>query len=430
MQDGTLGKTITEKMPVFDQRRAVTIADLRAMACKRLPDFVFGVMEAGNGGGAGPMRNVAAFDRHLFTARVLVDVEQTSRATTLLGRTYASPFGISAVGYASNFRRGADQSLAAAARDAGVPFMLSGGSGAAIEEIAAIAPGLAWQQLYAARDERITDHIIGRVEDAGVDVLVYTVDSPIPPRIDLMVRSGIRLPAHVPWRMWPHVAWQAITHPGWTLERVPRSRIPVIESWRAYAPPGAGLLGISQVFQQQVPNVKTWREAERIRKRWPGKLVLKGIVDPRDAQAALEIGADAITVSNHGGNKFEMMAAAIDYLPGVARAIAGRIPVLFDGGIRRGSDVLVALALGADFCFVGRATLYGVIAGGEAGARHALSILEQEIDRALAHIGCCDVAQMTSDYLHRGGSPGTGHAGLIRAGGFALAQCGDTAGRA
>ena len=386
---------------MFDPRNAVTIGDLRSMARRRLPEFAFAPMETGSGDGSGPLRNVEGFRRLLLSARALVDVTEVRQETTLFGKTYASPFGISAVGYANNFRRHADQMLAEAAAEANIPFMLSGGSTAAIEEIARIAPDHVWQQLYAARDPSITKHIVNRARDAGVKVLVHTVDSPAPPRNDWLARSGIGIPTSVRWSAWPYVLWQAATHPRWSLDHAVRGGLPSLESWAPYAPPGSGSAAIARVFKQNVPTVETWADVERLRRLWPGRYVIKGLVEPADARRALDLGADAVTVSNHGGNKLDRMAAAIDSLPIVAPAVKGIAPLLFDGGIRRGTDLLAALALGADFCFLGRATLYGVIAGGAAGAHRAIAILQDELARALALVGCPDIAEIGPHFLHR-----------------------------
>jgi (S)-mandelate dehydrogenase len=382
-------------------KHSVTIADLREMARRRLPEFAFVPMETGSGDGSGPRRNQLAFrDVHL-SARALVDVSDPQQGVSLFGRRYASPFGISAIGYAGMLRRGADEMLAEAAVEADIPFMLSGGATASVETIARIAPDHVWQQLYPARDVAITEDILRRARDAGVNVLVYTVDSPVPPRNDWLARSGIRLPAHVPTRAWPYVVWQVLTHPAWALDHGRRGGLPRLEGWTAYAPAGAGASQIAGLFQKNVPNVQTWTMLERIRALWPGILVIKGIVHPADARRALDMGANAITVSNHGGNKLDSMPGAIDVLPGVSRAVPEETPLFFDGGVRKGSDIVAALALGADFCFLGRAPLYGVIADGVRGARRAIDIIRDDITRTLALIGCPDVATLSDDFIHR-----------------------------
>ncbi len=388
-----------------DVRHCITIADLRAMARRRLPEFAFVPMETGSGDGSGPVRNVEAFGRFPLTARALVDVSAIRQAVDIFGQTYACPFGISAVGYANNLRPHADQMLAEAAAEAGLPFMLSGGSSAAVEEIARIAPGHVWQQLYSARDPAITDSIVGRAADAGVEVLVYTADSPVPPRNDWLARTGIALPAKVRWNAWPYVLWQAATHPRWSLAHAARGGLPRMESWARYAPPGAGAAEIARTFQRHVPSIQTWDEVDRIRRLWRGRLVVKGIVHGDDVRRARDCGADAVGVSNHGGNKLDAMPAAIDSLCALGGSGGQGLPLFFDGGIRKGAHVVVALALGARFAFAGRATLYGVVAGGTAGALRAIDILKEEVARTLALIGCPDVAELGRDNLHPG-APG------------------------
>ena len=384
---------------------AITIADLRNIARKRIPPVTFVPMDTGSGDGGGVRRNMDGFLRYRLNARALVDVNDPKLAVTLFGQRYAAPFGISAVGYAGNLRRHADEDLAAAAAEANIPFMLSGGSTASIEQIVKIAPDHVWQQLYAARDPKITDDMARRALDAGVKVLVYTADSPVAPLNNWLARTGIRLPAHVPLRSWPLAAWQGMTHPTWALNFVLHGGFPPLASWVPYASPGAGAAEIMALFQRQVPYVQEWSEVERLRALWPHTLVVKGLVDPEDALQAVQLGADAVTVSNHGGNKLDSMAAAIDSLPPVAATMKHEAPLLFDGGLRKGSDLVAALALGASMCFVGRATLYGVIAGGQSGARRAIDILCTELRRTMALIGCPDVAKLDRSFLHEDLTP-------------------------
>lgn len=384
---------------MFRPTSVATIDDLRSIARRRVPEFAFRPLEAGGGDGSGPIRNIEALGRFLLTSRALVDVETVRQGTTIFGRTYSSPFGISAVGYANIYRRHADQLLAEAAAEANIPFMLSGGSAASIEEIARIAPDHVWQQLYAARDPAITDDIVRRARDAGVQVLVYTADSPLRPRVDWLVRKGIALPAAVRWGTWPYIVWQAARHPAWSLAIIRQGGLPRQNSWAPYAPPLSSAADIARCFSQQVPNVKTWKEVERVRRLWPSKLVVKGLMHPDDVRFAIGCGADAVIVSNHGGNNHDRMAASIDQLGVISRATHGRMSVFFDGGVRKGADILTALALGAQFVFVGRATLYGVIAGGLAGARRAIAILQDEIERGLMLIGCPDAGDMSEAFL-------------------------------
>ncbi len=384
---------------MFDVARAVTIEDLRQAARRRLPEFAFIPMDTGSGDGTVPARNVEAFRRRRFQPRVLVDVNAIDQRVEVFGRTYAQPFGLSAIGYAGGLRRDADLLLAEAAREADIPFMLSGGSNASIEQVSRLAPDHVWQQLYAAREPKVTEHFVGRARDCGVQVLVYTADSPLPPRNDWLVRSGIRLPAQVRRDRWPYVLWQAMTHPAWALGYFHRGQPPRMDSWAPYAPDGASATTILRTFQSQVPNVQTWRQLEWVRSLWPGKLVIKGVTRPEDARTALDLGVDAVAVSNHGGNKLDVMPSILDCLPSIVDVAASRSPVFFDGGIRRGSDLAVALSLGAQFCFIGRASLYGVIAGGRGGADRAIQILTEELKHTLIHIGAPDLQHLGSDFL-------------------------------
>ncbi len=384
---------------MFDADKVVTIEDLRCLARRRLPEFAFMLMETGSGDGSGTARNLDAFKDYLFGARALVDATATNQKVTIFGQTYSSPFGISAIGNAGNLRSGADEYMAEAAAEANIPFMLSGYSSASIESIARIAPNHVWQQLYVARDPKLTEHIVGRAHDAGVTVLVHTADSPIPPKNNWLARTGIALPVAIRPSAWPYVGWQALTHPAWTIEQIGRGGLARMESWAPYAPHRSGAAAIAKLCREQFPDVQTWDAVEHIRRIWPGKLVIKGLIDANDARRALDIGADAVTVSNHGGNKLDCMAAAIDFLPAVASAVSERAPVFFDGGIRKGAHILTACALGAQFCFVGRATLYGAIVAGRGGAAHAINILRDEISRILVLIGCQSVGALGRDFL-------------------------------
>jgi (S)-mandelate dehydrogenase len=384
---------------MLNARSAVTIEDLRRRAKRRTPDFLFAPMDTGAGNGAGTLRNVNRFRDLLLAPRALVDISSATQTTSLFGRTYSSPFGISAVGQAGNFRRDADVLLAQAAQAANIPFMLSGASSSSIESIARVAPDHLWYQLYGARDPKLTDRMIGRVRDAGVNVLVLTVDYPVPPRVETIARSGVSPPANVQARAIPYVLWELLKHPAWTLAFARQGGPRPPGTWVDYAPAGSSPTAVGKACSAQIPSNQTWKDLERIRALWPGKLVVKGLEHAADALQAAELGVDAITVSNHGGVKLDCMRAAIDALPQVTNAVGHRIPVFFDGGIRRGPNVLVALCLGARFCFVGRATLYGVMAGGRAGADRAIQILREEVSHTMAMIGCPTIEQLGREFL-------------------------------
>jgi len=378
---------------------AVSIEDLRRLARRRLPDFLFAPMDAGAGEGAGAARNVRRLSEHLLLPRALVDVGNRITTKSIFGREYASPFGISAIGYAGNFRRHADLLLAESARVANVPFILSGASTSAIESVARVAPDHVWYQLYGANDRGLTDDMVKRARDAGTGVLVFTVDFPVAPRVEKLMRTGVRPPGRVPLHSMPYVLWEMLKHPAWCLDFVRQGGPAKLESWQRYARGGASAAAIARIYAAQVPSAQTWHDLEHLRGIWPGKLIVKGLLHPEDAKLALTLGADGVTVSNHGGVKLDCLPATIDVLDSVVSAVEGKIPVFFDGGIRCGAHVLIALCRGAAFCFVGRAALHGVSAAGRAGADRALQILREEISNTLAMVGCPSIAELGPQFI-------------------------------
>lgn len=377
--------------------KAITIEDLRRLALSRLPHFVGDYVERGAGDGSGVVRNVDAFRKYEFVPRVLVDVTPVDASVSLFGHSYASPFGISAVGTSGIYRRGADVMLADAARRANIPFILSGASSSSLEEVLKVAPENTWYQLYGAKDPELTRMMVTRAQDAGVRVLVFTVDFPIPQQSEVIARTGISLGSGPTLRSFPRVFWDALCHPGWTTRFLSGGGMPRLESWAPFAPPGSTGKEIARFYYANWLGNRTWTDLEQIRQWWRGKLVVKGIVHPADAARAFAIGADAVSVSNHGANKLDRMQGCVDALSAVRAAVGPDATLFFDGGIRRGSDIIVAHALGANCAFVGRATLYGVAAGGNAGARRAVEILRSGVEYTMAMLGC-----KTVDRIHRG----------------------------
>lgn len=372
--------------------RVASIEDLRRLARRRLPAFVMDYVEQGAGDGGGVTRNVEAFGGHRLTPRALRAAAAPDTRIGALGRSWAQPFGISAVGTAGVYRRHADEMLADTAAWADIPFILSGVASADIETIAARAPGHTWFQLYGARDPAVTDDLVRRAAAAGAGALVFTVDYATAPRSQVSIRTGVSLALGPAPGAIPRLLWDALTHPDWTLEFLRYGGAPPLAGWRPYMTCardfGAGWLG-----------PQAWADLDRIRRLWSGPLVVKGIVHPADAVAAFDAGADAVTVSNHGGNKLDCMPSSLASLIAVRQAVGPDRAVFFDGGIRKGSDIVVARALGADFCFVGRATLYGVAAAGAAGARRAVQLLREELAYTLTMCGCASLAEVTHGLL-------------------------------
>jgi isopentenyl diphosphate isomerase/L-lactate dehydrogenase-like FMN-dependent dehydrogenase len=375
--------------------KAQSIDDLRQLAKRRLPKILFELIESGVESEEALSRNRDAFKDYTFVARYLGDIAERKQSVEVFGRHYASPFGIGPTGFAGLMRKGLDESLAEAAAAADIPFVLSGASIASIETISRIAPRNTWAHLYPAKDVAITGRILERYAAADVETLVVTVDNPVFPKRERDNRNGFILPLKMPLP----IMLEALLHPGWMLEYFGNGGMPMMGSWRDYAPAGSTAEQVATFFRSQSPSTQTWASIAAMRRIWPGKFVLKGVQHPDDATRAIDEGIDGLIVSNHGGKSFDPLPSPLVTLPGVRAAVAGRIPVMFDSGIRRGAEILVAKALGADFVFVARATLYGAVAGGRAGADRAIGILRSEIDMSLAMTGVNDIADLASSHL-------------------------------
>lgn len=358
------------------------IAGLREAARGYLPRLVFDYIDGGVDDETCLRRNRDAFEHVTLLPDYLVDVSQLSLHRTLLGRRYHMPLGMAPTGLASFARHGADLMLARAANHAGVPFVLSGAGTASIEAAAQAAPEQAWFQLYVSREQRITEDLVRRAHDAGMQHLVVTVDVPVHSNRERDVRNGFVPPV----KPGLSVIGNALLHPAWLMQML-RHGLPRFESWAPYAAPGASAKQIADLFTSQIPFTQTWRDLARLRAIWPGHLIVKGILHPADAQRAIEAGADGIWVSNHGGRVLDCAPSALTMLPLIRQAVGPDVAVMVDGGVRRGSDVIKALALGADFVFAGRPMMYGVAAAGQRGVEKALSILQREMQLTVSQLG-------------------------------------------
>lgn len=373
---------------------AVNIEDLHRMAKRRLPKIAFDFIEGGVEDELGISRNEAAFRRYRLMPRYLVDVNKRDQSAKLFDRVYASPFGISPTGAAGLFRPGADLMLAESAAGANIPFVMSGASTGSMEKAAGIAPTHTWYQLYVARDPKISEDLIRRARDAGLGTLVLTVDVPVSSKRERNIRNGFSRPLKMTWA----TKLEALTHPGWLMEYM-RTGTPLMENWAPYAGAGANADQVADFVAHQMPSIPTWEDLEKFRKLWPRHLVVKGILHPDDARRAADIGVDGIIVSNHGGRQLDRAPASLEALPAIRKAVGDRVTIMLDSGVRRGADILIALALGARFVFCGRATLYGAAAGGIPGVRKAISILRSEIDLTMAQIGCPSLDQLDASFL-------------------------------
>ena len=372
---------------------AVNLDDLRLLAKRKLPKIAFDFIEGGADDEFCLKRNREAFQRFNLLPRCLVDVSQRSQATTLLGRTYASPFGISPTGLAGLFRPNTDLMLAEAAATANIPYLMSSASSNSIEAAVRIAPDTTWFQIYATRNEQINDDLVRRARDAGVRTLVVSVDVPVNSNRERNRRNGFARP----FRMTPSVVLEALGHPLWVLRYLRTGGLPRMENWAPYAAKGASAAEVADLYGSLTPAPGvTWQTLENIRRLWPHSLVIKGILHPDDARMAADLGCDAIIVSNHGGRQLDAAPSPLDMLPGIRAAVGERVELMLDSGIRRGSDIVIAMCLGANFSFFGRPTLYAAAAGGLKGIQKAIAIVRGEVDMVMAQIGCTDLQALHS----------------------------------
>ncbi len=377
-------------------KQAINFDDIRVLARKRLPRIAFDFIDGGVDGEAGLERNRVAFDRYKLLPRYLIDVANRSQAVKLFGHDYASPFGISPMGIAGFFRPGADLMLARAAARFDIPYIMSSASCDSIEAAMAEAPKTTWFQIYGTRDPHITLDLVRRAKALGVRVLLMTVDTPVMGKRERNIRNGFRRPM----KMTPSVILQGLSRPGWTYRYLTKGGIPTMENWRPYAPAGANASAIADLYGEQTPApAQTWSIFEQVRKAWDGPLVVKGVMHPADALKCLELGANGVMVSNHGGRQLDSAPGSIDMLPAIADAVGGRMEVLIDSGFRRGSDVGKALCLGAKAAFFGRPAMFGVAAGGETGAGEVINIMRQEISLLMGQLGWTDLDKAGRDSL-------------------------------
>lgn len=381
--------------------RAVTIEDLRAMAHRRLPRFVLEYLEAGGEDEAALARNIAALAEWRFLHRSMVDVSRRDVSTVLFERRTAIPIVIAPTGLNELFWPHADLRLAEAAADAGVPFAQSTMSNDAMAQVSRV-PGLRyWWQLYVFGPPEVRETLLERAREAGCEALIVTVDAQIYGNREWHKRT-----TSDPKTLTSSAKFDALMHPRWLAEGVLTHGMPRFENVIEFVPEGRRRFFDSAMWiRSQMDRALSWEVLARIREQWPRKLIIKGLLTIEDIVRAADIGADAVVISNHGGRQLDWAVAPLDLLTLARQAVGDRITLLVDGGIRRGTDVIKALALGADGVLVGRAILYGVAAAGRAGARRALDILREEIDRDLGLLGVPSIAELSPRLLIHTGDP-------------------------
>ena len=367
------------------------LQDLERPAKAFLPRALWEFASAGAETNVSRDSNRHAFDDIWLRPRVLNDVSARSIAQALFGKTFAAPFGIAPMGASAMFGFQADLNFARAARAANIPFVLSGSALVPMEAVAEANPDV-WFQAYVDADRSALATLAQRVWSAGIRTLVITVDVPVPGNRAATYRRGFEYPM----RPGPRLALDALTHPRWLvrtfLRTLTTSGMPHIENYGA----GRGIPIISSKAKQRkhVRDALDWEDIKWLRDTWQGRLLLKGILSPQDARKAAAAGVDGIFVSNHGGRMLDTTVPPLKVLPEIA-AEKGDMAILFDSGIRRGVDVVKALALGADFVFLGRPFLYAAALAEDAGITYAIDLLATEVDRTIALLGCSDLSTLS-----------------------------------
>jgi len=367
--------------------------DFEAPARRLLPRPIYGFISGGVETNASREGNRAAFSEYQFLPRVLVDTRARNQRTTLFGRTYDLPFGFPPMGGTSLAAYMGDFALAKVAAELNTVMIQSGASLMPMEKVREVGP-TAWFQAYLPGDPQIITPLVERAQRAGFEVLVLTVDVQVSANRENNVRAGYSSPM----KPRPRLAWDCMVRPRWLFGTFGRTLM-------NYGMPHLENLGYPRIpivgnldRQGRSRDGLSWQHVELMRKLWKGKLVLKGVLSPGDVRIARESGVDGIMVSNHGGRQLDGTVAPLRMLPAVA-AEAGNMAVMMDSGIRRGTDVLKAFALGAQFVFVGRPFLFAATVGGEAGVRHGAALLREEISRNMAMLGISSMAEMSRDLL-------------------------------
>lgn len=375
---------------------AINIDDLKRMAKRKLPKIMFDFIEGGVEDEVGLRTNANAFRDLKLVPRYYVDTSKREQKSAMLGQTFSSPFGIAPTGMAGAFRKDAELFLSQAAREANIPYMMSGASNASMEDGFKLAGTNLWYQIYGAKSRAFQLDLVKRAIDLGLKTIAVTCDVPVSSNRERNRRNGFVRPL----KMTLPTILEAMLHPAWVLNYYRQGGLPMLGNWQRYATQGSTPDQVADLFASQTPDAsQVWDDIEAIRAAWPGKLLIKGIMHPEDARIAVGMGVDGILVSNHGGRQLDMMPSPLDMLPMIRSAVGPDVPLLLDSGVRRGSDIVAALCMGANFVLTGRATLYGATAGGLEGVKKAVSILQREIDLVLGQLGAPNLDALGPHYL-------------------------------
>jgi L-lactate dehydrogenase (cytochrome) len=405
----TLRSVIRLRTPELDSvarrlSRAADIDDLRRIARRRLPRGVFDYIDGAAEDEVTAARNREAFHEIEFRPRVLRDVGEVDTSTKLFGHVLPLPLVLAPTGFTRIADPQGELAVARAAARAGVPYTLSTLATRSIEEVAAVSDGSKWFQVYVWRDRALVEDMLARASESGFEAIVITVDTAVLGRRERDVRRGFSLPPKIGLG----TLLDGAVHPAWTWAFVRAEPIAFANVVGRRSKGGSNSVGdgsdpvsLADYINTQFDPSLSWRDIEWFRERWSGKVVLKGIQTVDDACLAADAGVDAIALSNHGGRQLDGAPPPIELVAPVADAVGGRVAIICDGGVRRGSDIVKALALGADACMIGRAYLYGLGAAGERGVDHVLEMLRQGVRRTMTLAGARTIADVGPELVTR-----------------------------
>lgn len=373
------------------------IKDYRTLARQRLSRFAFDYLEGGAEDGRSMARNLASWGDVTFLPRAMVDVSQVDTSITLFGRKQAMPAFVGPTGLNGLYWPQAEQVLARAAHAAGLPFVMSTASTSLLEDVRAASPGDLWLQLYVQKDRRIAQSMMARAQAAGFSALMLTVDTMVHGKRDHDVRNGFRMP--VPWT--PRLLADLLSHPRWCLRMLRQGGSPQLVNLARSAGVESNIQKQAAAMSREMDMALRWEDLAWVRRHWQGPVIVKGLLSAQDARRALQAGADGIVVSNHGGRQLECAPAPMAQLPQIADAVHGKMHIFVDGGVRRGSDIAKARALGADAVLLGRAPLYGLASRGPQGVAEVLEILRTELETTLRLLGAPQATSLDATFLQK-----------------------------